>query len=191
MPRSRRRAAAWLALGVATLAGCEAAGPLEEAGIARLEVPEGWTPAPPSDYSLPGEVKAAWAGPQGSSLVVFRNLPIPNPSPSALAQETAARWRNLPGLTVLSAGAIRVGDAEAARIEALAPGLGDRLAPSGRGEPIDPKGRELVPTHRVSVGIPRRLGTTWIVWHFPESARDAIAPQVDATLRGLVLRGAD
>ncbi len=134
---------------------------------------------------MPGEAKLAWRGPEGASLVVFQSLPIPDPSAPALSEETAARWRNLPGLTVRSAATIRLGPVEAARVEAVAPGLGDRWVSTGTGEPATPEGRTLVLTHRVLILVPRPNGTLSLIWHFPESARITLEPQVDQTLRNL------
>lgn len=182
-----RRAVVALLLALTGLSteGCGPASPLEAAGLKSLAPPEAWRPEDPSTYTVPGKVLGAWKGPEGSSLVAYRNLPIPNPSAKSLAEELGARLTNLPGMSVESAGTRRAGGAEAAWVVAVGPGTGDALAPSGAGEPVAPEGRSLVPTRRIALGIPRADGTVWLVWHFPDSVSGQLLPQVEATLKGL------
>jgi hypothetical protein len=186
-----RRAVAASALTLVGLCtgGCEPSSPLEAAGLGALAPSEGWRSEGPNTYSVPGKILAAWSGPEGASLVAYRNLPIPDPSASALAEELAARLANLPGMTVGAVETRRVGGAEAAWVESVGPGTGDALAPSGVGVPVAPEGRTLVPTRRVALGMPRADGTVWLVWHFPDSARERLAPQVEATLNQLSSSG--
>ncbi len=185
-PGLRRAAAASvLALAGLTAEGCGPSSPLEAAGLGALAPPEAWQAENPRTYPVPGVALAAWKGPEGASLVAYRNLPIPDPSAGSLAQELASRLTNLPGISVESVGTRRVGGAEAAWVEAVGEGTGDSLAPSGTGVPIAPEGRTLIPTRRVALGLPRADGTVWVVWHFPASARERLVPQVEATLKRL------
>jgi len=175
------RGFAWagaLALGC----GCQSAAQPNNFGVAP---PAAWRPAPPDAYTVPGTPLAAWKGPEGSSLVVYRSLPIPQATAAGMAEEMANRLANLPDLKVVVRRTETWGGQEGARVEAIAPGTGDALAATGTGTPIAPEGRDLVPTHRVELGFPRSGDTLWICWHYPASAEGELAPQVESTLRTL------
>ena len=70
------------AFGLAILHGCAPPGPLEVAGV-EVRPPDGWSPVARDRWPVPGTPLAAWAGPSGSSLVVYRTLPAPTSSPIA------------------------------------------------------------------------------------------------------------
>jgi hypothetical protein len=188
-----RRSAApgWARSGPLALAlfvtGCGAPSPLEQAGVT-LGPPPGWEPADPKGTAVPGTPLAAWTGPQGSRLVVFRSLRTPRGEAKAIAEEQARRVENLPEMRVVARGVEGRGGREAARVEVVAPGTGGALAPSGRGRPEATKGRALVPTRGVSLAFPRPDDTLWLSWHYPETAHAEVAPQVEATLGTLKLR---
>ncbi len=170
--------------------GCSGPPPLTAAGLGTLTLPAGWTAADPSAFVVPGEPLAAWRGPEGASLVIFRDLWIPAPRPEALAIELAGRYRNLPGVTVASESVERLGGPEGpevARVEVTGPGTGDTWVALGTdaGRLVAPPGRTLVPTRRIALGWPRADSTTWMYWHCPESGRDQLAQALDATLRSL------
>ena len=59
--------------------------------------------------------------PEGSSLVVYRTLPIPDPSAEALAEQTANLLRNTPGYRLESVATTELGPGlpMAARIEGM------------------------------------------------------------------------
>jgi hypothetical protein len=120
---------------------------------------------------------------------VYRTLPIPGGKAASLVEELANRLSNLPELTIVVRRTESWSGQEAARVEAIAPGTGNALAPTGTGTPVGPKGRNLVPTHRVAVGFPRGADTLWISWHYPESAHATVGPQIEATLKSLRLSG--
>jgi hypothetical protein len=176
--------AAMLCLVIASVVGCRSATPLEQAGL-EMSPPEGWRPTSPAGLTVPGKPLAAWRGPEGATLVLYRALPAPGASPESLAGEMATRLANLPGVRDLSGRVEPIAGWPAARVELTAPGTGDALAATGMGEPYAPRGKVLVPTHRVCVGWPDPAGPTWLCWHYPESARAAIDPQVAATLQGV------
>jgi hypothetical protein len=117
--------------------------------------------------------------------VVSRALPIPGGTAEGVAVALANRLANLPGLRV------EVETTEAhdghrfARVEVVAPGTGDALAPSGAGTPVAPEGRSLIPTRRIILGLVRPADTLYLTWHAPESERTRLAEQVDLTLRRL------
>jgi hypothetical protein len=179
------RAATLLLLAVA--AGCRSSSPLEGAGLA-LNPPADWRPVSATTWPVPGTALAAWSGPGGASLVAYRTLPAPGASPTAVAEELANRMEHLPGVRELSRTVATVAGAPAARVELVAPGDGASLAPTGMGMPYAPAGKGLVPTHRVCIAWPSPAGTTWLCWHYPESARSVIAPQIEATLTAVRLR---
>lgn len=183
--RSIVRASATAAL---IASGC---GPSSTPGRLGVELapPSGWTKSA-STPTAPGAPVASWTGPSGASLAVLTSLPIPDPRADALAAETATRLANLPGVAVESAVAGTWSGLGAARVEVVGPGTGDALAPSGLGTPVAPSGRSLVPTRRVIVAFPRRADTLTLLWHYPESARDAVGPDVEATLRSARLTDA-
>jgi hypothetical protein len=183
----RFRVAPWLAgLVAAFCGGCQ---PSLGSGEFQLRPPAAWQTAPVEGVAVPGTPLSAWVGPEGASLVVYRALPIPGGRAASLAEELANRLTNLPELTVVARRTESWSGQEAARVEAIAPGLGNAIASTGTGTPYAPRGRNLVPTHRVSVGFPRAADTLWIAWHYPESAHAIISPQIDATLKSLRLSG--
>src|SRR5260370_20203489 len=89
-------AGAWLCV----IAGCLSAEPLERAGVA-LKPPPGWRAVPLATWPVPGRPLAAWSGPGGASLVVYRSLPEPRGRASALAEGLVNRLHNPPCLRVV------------------------------------------------------------------------------------------
>jgi hypothetical protein len=164
--------------------GCQPGTPLGRAGVT-LEPPAPWRPVAATTWPVPGTPLAAWAGPHGSSLVAYRALPIPDGTPQSVVEGLVNRLSNLPGLTVVARRTEPRGGTTAARVEAVAPGTGDTLAPSGIGTPVAPEGKSLVPTHRIVVAFPGPADTICLVWHAPESARDELESQAEATLQRL------
>ena len=73
----------------------------------------------------------------------------------------------------------------AGRVEVIAPGTGDSIAPSGTGTPVVPAGKTLMPTRQVTVGFIRPKTTVYVTWHMPESAHDQLASEIDATLQSI------
>ena len=110
---------------------------------------------------------AAWAGPDGSSLVLYRTLPAPGGSPAMIAEALANRLENLPELRLVVNRTEKVGETTAARVEVVAPGTGDALAPSGTGTPMAPAGKTLIPTREVTVGFHRPDATLFLTWDSP------------------------
>jgi len=188
MPRANAfappRIAGVLGLALMLLCGCRAPSPTAAGGLV-LDVPQGWSRVPNATFPVPGTPLAAWRGPAGASLVAFRSLPAPGVSAQSLSVELANRMTNLPGMRVEVRRVERLAGREAARVEMVAPGVGDALAPSGRGVPVAPAGKALIPTRRVTFGIPGAGPTRWLTWHFPESSRASLAPQVDAAVASL------
>ena len=155
-----------------------------------VTVPSGWQSAPANRWEVPGKPVAAWSGPGGSSLVVYRTLPVPGGKVSDLSDGLVNRLENMPGLRVVGWGAETVGGSEAARVEVVAPGTGDAFAPTGTGTPVGPEGVELKPTRRVVVSILRDSDTLTLLWHAPESGAEALSASVRDTLASLkVARG--
>jgi hypothetical protein len=97
------------------------------------------------------------------------------------------RLTNLPELKVLNRSVETIGGQPAARVEVVAPGTGDALAPSGAGRPVSPTGRTLMTTHQVTLALPRSSGPVFLSWHMPETVHDQIAPQIDTVLKSLTL----
>jgi hypothetical protein len=166
--------------------GCQPTEPLIEAGIS-LSVPATWHPAERTRWMVPGEPLAAWNGPEGSSLVVYRTLPAPGATPGAIAEGLANRLMNLPELKVLAKGTEVLAGQPAARVEVVAPGFGDALAPSGVGMPTAIDGKTLVPTHEVIVGFQRAAGLLYLTCRAPEASYAKIAPDLEAVLGSLRL----
>ena len=120
---------------------------------------------------------AAWSGPDGSSLVVYRTLWVPGASAEMLAEALGNRLENLPGLRLLVKRSEIVAGMPAARVEVVAPGTGDALAASGLGKPIEPAGKTLVPTRQVTLAFSRPGDTIYLTWHIPEASYERIAPR--------------
>jgi hypothetical protein len=137
---------------------------------------------------VPGRALAAWSGPEGSSLVVYRTLPIPGGgTPEMITEALANRLMNLPELKLLSRRVESLTGATAGRVEVVAPGFGDSLAPSGIGSPIAIDGKELIPTRQITLGIPRASGPLYVTCHVPESAFAQVAPEIETAFRSLKL----
>src|SRR5207248_3181479 len=161
--------------------GCQQAGPSGLPGI-ELTPPGSWRRAESSAWMVPGVPLAAWSGPDGSSLVVYRTIPVPGGSAAMIADGLANRLENLPGLQVRERGTESVAGTTAARVEVVAPGTGDALAPSSAGSPVAPADRPLMPTHQVTLGFVQPDRTLYFTWHVPESAYDRIKPEIQAAL---------
>ena len=170
-----------MAVAIVVFSGCQPAGPLARAGIT-FSVPASWRPAKPAVSQVPGVPLAAWAGPDGSSLVLYRTLPAPGGSPAMIAEALANRLENLPELRLVVNRTEKIGDTTAARVEVVAPGTGDALAPSGTGPPTAPAGKTLIPTRQVTVGFHRPDATLFLTWNSPESSYERIAAEINATL---------
>jgi hypothetical protein len=174
------------ALLLVAVTGCRPASPLGQAGVG-FTPPPPWRSVAPTTWPVPGRPMAAWAGPDGASLVVYRALPVPGGDATELATALANRLTNLPGLRVVERRVETWSGAEAARVEAVAPGTGGALAPSGTGVPLVRDVAALVPTRRVVIGFARPDDTFYIAWHAPESSNPWLQEQVRATLKGLKL----
>jgi hypothetical protein len=164
--------------------GC---GPAGSEGFPGFELapPATWRRVEPSAWMVPGVPLAAWSGPEGSSLVVYRTLPLPGGSAATIAEGLANRLENLPGLQVRERRTETVAGRSAARVEVVAPGTGDVLASSGVGTPVAPAGKSLTPTHQVTLGFVEPDRTLYFTWHIPESSYDRTAPEIQATLDSL------
>jgi hypothetical protein len=164
--------------------GCRPAGALERAGI-EIAPPASWRPVKPSTWMVPGVPIAAWAGPDGSSLVLYRTPWVPGGTALMLAEALANRMENLPELRLLAKRTETTGGVPAARVEVVAPGTGAALAASGMGVPFAPPETTLVPTHQLVLGFPRPGETLYLAWHAPESSFRRLAPEIEATIKSL------
>ena len=173
-----------LAIALTTISGCRPAGALERAGIS-LSPPASWRPAEPSAGKVPGVPLAAWTGPDGSSLVLYRTLPAPGGSAKMIGEALANRLANLPGLTVLVHRTETIGETTAAQVEVVAPGTGDALTPSGTGSPIASAGKSLCLTREVTLGFHRPDATLFLTWDIPESSYARVAGEIKTTLESV------
>lgn len=167
---------------LAVIVGCQPAAPLDRAGIG-LEPPTSWQPKNRTTWMVPGTPLAAWSGPDGSSLAVYRTLP--GASTEMLAEALANRLENLPGLKLLVKRTETVAGVPAARVEVIAPGTGDILAASGIGTPIETPGKALIPTRQVTLAFTQPSATIYLTWHMPERSYNRIEPDIRATLQSL------
>ncbi len=162
--------------------GCQASPEeLARAQAARVSVPPGWTPAAPSVSvpSVPGVRLAAWSGPDGAALILYRTLPIPEARPSALARELANRLTNLPGVRVIRPDPSGTNPDTHALVEVLGPGNSTGMAPSGLGEPRSAAGGPLVPTRQLTAVQTAAEQTLWLTCIYPDAAHDRLGPVVD------------
>jgi hypothetical protein len=134
---------------------------------------------------VPGAPLAAWSGPDGSSLVAYQTLWVPGGSAEMLAEALGNRLENLPELKLLAKRVETVAGVPAARVEVVAPGTGDALAPSGLGAPIEPSGKSLIPTRQVTLAFARPSGTIYLTWHMPEASHDRIEQEIRAAIDSL------
>jgi hypothetical protein len=133
----------------------------------------------------PGTPLAAWSGPSGSSLVVYRTLWVPGGSAEMLAEALGNRLEGLPELKLLLKRTENVAGIPGARVEVIAPGTGDALAASGLGAPISPPGKTLIPTRQVTLAFNRQKGAIYFTWHVPERSYDRIDPEIRNMLQSL------
>lgn len=164
--------------------GCEPGSPIAQAGL-ELELPASWKPIDPKSRMVPGTALAAWSGPQGSTLVLFSTLPIPGGSAESITTSLADRLTNITEMEVKSRKVVDIGNHKAARVEVVAPGTGDTIAPTSVGKPMSPEGKPLIPTREVMVAIAGANQTVRLSWTLPESSRDQILPDIEATLSKL------
>jgi hypothetical protein len=181
------RLAPWVLLTSLVVTGCGPTTPLDKAGLS-ISPGAGWTSIPTSSVVAPGEVIAAWSGPENSSLTVYTGLPVPGPDPEGFAKETVTLLQNMPGITEATASAPTIAGGKAARVDVLGMGDGRSFAPSGMGTPIARDGKPPLPTRKVAITFLRPGDTLTIAWHFPESARATVEPFIAAALAGLSLK---
>jgi hypothetical protein len=168
-------------VGLIVVAGCQPTARLERAGLA-VDPPATWHPVASPTRQVPGVALAAWAGPENSSLVIYRELPAPGCTPAMIAEALANRMKNLPELRLVVTRTETVSGTNAARVEVVAPGTGNALAPSGIGTPKAPDGTTLIPTRQVTIGFVRPSDTIYFSWNSPETSYSRIAPEIEATL---------
>jgi hypothetical protein len=178
-----------LALAAVPIAGCSTTDPAARAGI-EMKPPAVWRPVSVTSWRVPGTALAAWSGPGGASLVLYRTLPVPGGSATSLANSLATRLENLTELKVLVKRTEPVSGVYASRVEVIAPGTGDSLASTGSGPPTAPPGKTLVPTRQVTVGFIRPDQTLQLTWHLPEALQEQIGPDIQATLGTIRFIGA-
>lgn len=169
--------------------GCGRSSTLDAAGLLGLDPGADWKAVPADRWPVPGRPFAAWEGPEGASMVVYSTIAAPGTTPEALAIELATRLENLPGLQLVSHRVGRVGGAPAVWLDVVAIGTGDALAPSGLGVPVGLPSRPLIPTRRITLGIPRPASILWIVWHGPERESGRLGTEAERMAGRLVLRG--
>jgi hypothetical protein len=176
----------WLRLAalVLVIPGCNPGTLLERSGV-ELKPPGAWQSVRATTWTLPGTPLAAWAGPEGSSLVIYRTLWVPGGSAEMLAEAQGNRLENLPGTKLMVKRTETIAGVQAARLELVGPGTGDALAASGLGEPIQPPGNTLKLTRQVTLAFARPTETIYVSWHMPEDSHDRIEPEINATLQSL------
>ncbi len=161
--------------------GCQPIGPLEGAGVG-LSVPDGWKSVEPTRWQVPGRALAAWAGPDGSSFVMYQGLPTPRGSAATAAEGLVNRLTNLPELRILDRKEESLAGVPSVRIDLSAPGFGDAIAPSGVGVPMATEGKTLIPTRQATIVVSRNRGPLFLTWHAPESAWPRIDADIQSTL---------
>jgi hypothetical protein len=102
-----------------------------------------------------------------------------------LAEALGNSLESLPDLKLLVKRVETVAGVPAARVEVVAPGTGDALAPSGLGTPIGPPGQSLIPTRQINLAFARKSATIYLTWHMPEGAYNRIEPEIRTTLQSL------
>jgi hypothetical protein len=173
-----------LAALLVVIPGCKPGTLLERASVA-VAPPASWHSVLPTTWMVPGTPLAAWSGPDGSSFAIYRTLWVPAGSPEMLAEALGNRLANLPGLKLLVKRSEAIAGIQAARLEVIAPGTGDALAPSGLGQPIQPPGKTLTSTRQVTLAFIRPTETIYLTWHMPENSYDRIEPDIRTTLQSL------
>ena len=138
---------------LAVIPGCARGTPLERSGVA-VTPPASWQQVRPTAWMVPGTALAAWSGPDGSSLVIYRTLWVPDGSAEMLLEGQANRLGNLPGAKlIVKRTETTAGGAPAARLELDCAGNGRRTGCEwargahqafGQGTRADPAGHARV-----------------------------------------------
>lgn len=177
-----------LACSLVLLTGCLRGDPDDPTDAVSLTPPAGWSAVAPAGPVVPGRCVSAWKGPGGSSLALVQTLAVPRGDAEGLVRELTTRLENLPGMRIVKAETRTKAEVKIAWVEAVAPGTGDALAPTGLGKATLPGGESPIATHRVQIGLPLRPATFWIVIHYPEADVAARSADVDSILKGLMFR---
>ena len=169
---------------VGMMPGCGPRTALDRAGVA-ISLREPWRAENRAKWMVPGTPLAAWSGPDGSSLVAYQTLWVPGGSAEMLVEAMGNRLESPPASKVLVKRVETVAGVPAARVEVVAPGTGDALAPSGLGTPIEPTGKSLIPTRQVTLAFARPSGTIYLTWHVPEASYARIEPDIRTAIDSL------
>ena len=118
---------------------------------------------------VPGTPLAAWSGPDGSSLVVYRTLWVPAGSAEMLAEALGNRLENLPELKLLvkrteTVAGIRPRGSRWSPREPAMP-----WPPAGSASRSQPAGKTLIPTRQVTLAFAGPRDTIYLTWHMPEA----------------------
>jgi hypothetical protein len=90
-------------------------------------------------------------------------------------------------LKVVERGVANLAGIEAARVEAVGPGTGDALAPTGTGTSIGPAGVSLIPTRMVYLSFIRPADTLCLACYCPEAEYSGLKPEWDAIFQSITL----
>lgn len=172
---------AHLVMASVMVCGCQPVGSRSRGEVV-ITPPAAWRRVAASTWLAPGKPLAAWAGPEGASLVLYQSLPAPGATAKSVASALANRLDNLKGFQVIKSQVLDLAVGQAARVDLVAPGTGDALAPSGSGTPYTPPGKTLVPTRQVTVAFVRPDGVYFLAWHAPDAVFSRIEPDLQATL---------
>ncbi len=136
-----------LAASVAVDFGMSAGGVATAVGRRDLTPPSTWRPVEPLTWRVPGVALAAWAGPDGSSLVVYRTLPAPGGTAAMIAEAWETGWRICPGCGSTSS---EPRPWPARRRASRGGGAGSRRrnGPQRDRTPTAPAGKTLIPSAR-------------------------------------------
>jgi hypothetical protein len=173
---------------IAWASGCTRSTPLERSGFS-LKVPHGFQSSPVKNHPVPGRPLAAWKGPSGSALIVYKTLPVPDVSPASYVVALANRLENLPGVQVVSQDVDKIAGLDAARVYAVAPGDGGSFAPSGTGTPVSLSGKELIPTRLLTLAFLRPADTLCVAFYCPEAEYKSLRPAWEAIRKSMTLEG--
>ena len=145
-----------------------------------VRIGEPWKSAPLSGYAAegPGKVRAAWSGPNGSSVVVLTQEPVAAIHPRDLLESTAAAQRHGLGATV---------GVEAVRSVAGMQAMSMVAHGKGSGTTIDGTGR--TPTTQHWVAVPRERDVFILRLTCPSKDYPIVRTSFEAAVDSLILTG--
>lgn len=144
-----------------------------------VAVGEPWRRAPFRGYTVPGATRCAWAGPKGSSIVVFLQEPGVAVSPRVMLDGSVAAFEKDKSVAKVSTQEVRA----VAGMQAM------WLVVSGKGNGVALDGKGDVPTTQQWVAVPREQDVVVMLLTCPAADYPELRKSFEAATDSLKLSG--